>query len=94
MDGVRWFGLQPRQEDTLPEPRDSRGMTSLKDTLIAFSGGQTVDAQLYQDNNNWRDPWLADDNASISSGSLFTGLGEMWRYGCPKKSRIGTVMWM
>ena len=38
MDGVRWFGLQPRQEDTLPEPRDSRRMTSLKDTLIAFVG--------------------------------------------------------
>ena len=38
MDGIRWFGLHPPQEDTLPEPRDSRDMTSFKDTLIALSG--------------------------------------------------------
>ena len=29
-------------------------------------------------------PELADDNASMSSGSMSPDLGEMWRYGCTK----------
>ena len=81
-DGIR--SLHPPQEDTLPEPRDLGDTTISRDTLIALSGGQTVDARLYEDNNTWGDPGYAHNNASISSGSLSHDFGEMWRYGCPK----------
>ena len=49
-----------------------------------MSGGQTADAQLYLDNNTWRDPEYADDDASMSSGSFVPDLGDVWRYGCPR----------
>ena len=59
-------------------------MTSSRDTLVALSGNQTAEAQLYQADKTRAYPGYASDNASISSGSLSPDLGEMWKYGCPR----------
>ena len=57
--------------------------TLLKDTLLALSGNQTVDAQGCRGEITRNDPGHVGDYVSISSGSLSPNLEEMWRYGCP-----------
>ena len=52
--------------------------------MLALSGNQVAEAQLYQADSTWDHTELADENASISCGSMSPDLGEMWRYGCPK----------
>ena len=75
------YGFHPRQEDTLPDPRDLRDMTSFKDTLDRPSKQKCTKITTL---GGEEDLGYADDEVSISSGSLSPDLGEMWRYGCPK----------
>ena len=63
----------------------------LADPTTFTLGGQTVDAQLYQEDNTWRDLGYADGSVSMSSGSLFPDLGEMWRLRLPEKPGLGKL---
>ena len=59
-------------------------MTSLKDTLIALSGDQTVDAQLYQDNNTWEDPGYDEQRLDIDRKLLSRFGRDVAVRECPK----------
>ena len=84
MHGIRRFGLHPPQEETPPDGQGTVDMTSFRHTLIALSGNQTAEAQLYQADNTWAHPGKIDDNVSMSSGSLSPDLEDLWKYGCPR----------
>ena len=57
-DGIRRFGLHPPQEETQTDDQGIVDMTFLRETLVALSGNQAAEAQLYQDDNNWAYPGL------------------------------------
>ena len=84
MDSIRRCGLHPPSEETPPDGQGTVNMASFGDTLIALSGNQPAEAQLYQSDKNWAYPGYDDDNASISSGSLSPDLGHIWKYGCTR----------
>ena len=75
MDGIRWFGFHPPQEETLPDEQGMVDMTSFRDALIAFSGNQTVDAQGNRHEITGDVPGYAGDNVSTLSWSLSLDLG-------------------
>ena len=83
-DSVRRFGLHPLHG----KRRLTTNMTSLRDALVASSGNQAAEAQLYQADSTWACPGFDDDNASISSGSLTRFEGNV-EARVPNKSRLG-----
>ena len=82
MDSIRQFGLHPLQKETPQGEQGVVDMASFKNTLVASSGNQAAEAQLYRTDNTWTHPVSLDDGASISGGRLSPDLGDMWRYGC------------
>ena len=67
-------------------------MASFGDAAMALTGlFGSPKTQLYLAESTRGHPEFNDDGDLVSSGSMSPGLGEMWRYGLPKKARTGTV---
>ena len=64
-------------------------MATFGDAVMALSGYQVAETQLYLADGTRGVPEFDDDGDSVSSGSMSLDVREMWRYGCPKKSRLG-----
>ena len=90
MDGFRKYGFH------LPEEKASHNKQEREwiwlpwvDSVMALTGYQVAESRSYQAYNTRGFTEFNDDGDSVSSGSVFSDLGEMWRYGCPK-ARTGT----
>ena len=63
------------------------------DTQITLSGGQTVDAQVYQDNNTWEDPGCADRAELVCQSRTDVEVRVPEKHGLPKTtSKLGAKM--
>ena len=52
--------------------------------VMALIWDHAAEAHLQQANSIWDLPEVADDNNSVSSGSVSPDLGDMRRHGCPE----------
>ena len=87
MDSIRRRGLHPPQEETPPIGLGEVDTTSFGDAVMALSGNQVAEAHLCTRLTALgATPSLP---TLISSGSMSPGLGEMWRYACPKSPETG-----
>ena len=82
MYSTRRRGLHLPQEETPPVGQGTVDMTSFSDTVLVLSRNQVAEALMYQADSTWGCPEVAEDNASILSGSLSPDYGGTWRYGC------------
>ena len=92
VDSIRRRGLHLPQEATPPMRQGEVETTSFGDAVKASSGNQVAETQVCRADSTWGYPELADENASISSGSPPPDLGEMWRYGRLKSPDWDTEM--
>ena len=84
MDSIRRRGLHLPQAETPPTGQGEVDKTSFGDAVMASSRNLVAETQFYQADSTWGYPGLADDDASISIGSMSPDLGEMRRCRCPK----------
>ena len=73
MDSIRRCGLHPPPEEMV-------AMTSFRDTVMALSGNQAAEAQLYQADNIWAYPGTTTTAPQYLGGASLD-LEEMWKYG-------------
>ena len=81
MDSFRIYGLHLLEEKASLKGVD---MVSLGDVVMALTGYQVAESQLYQEDSTWGYLELNDDGNSVSSGNMSPDFRKMWRYGCPK----------